>query len=163
MPKTETPKSPATYERFVSPRGQQRAAGATNMLTDRERDIILLAARGLSNQDIATELGISRCTVKEILHRACSKLGVQSRLEAIFTGLTQGYITMDEILSLDELASIFATMGPQVLRQVAQRLKQKQMDEMVNILSPLGPQVLSKVAQRLKQEKGQLRLPAKVA
>lgn len=128
-------------------------------LTNRERDILTLAARGLGNQDIATRLGISGCTVKAILHRVCVKLGAQNRFEAVFNAMTKGYIGIHEIVSLDELADIFASMGPAVIDTVAQRLKVKQLDQLVEVLAPLGSDVIGTVAQRLKVRQEQRQLP----
>jgi DNA-binding CsgD family transcriptional regulator len=50
-------------------------------LTDREREIVTLAASGLSNRQIAQRLVISVRTVEGHLYRACAKLGVSSRAE----------------------------------------------------------------------------------
>jgi two-component system, NarL family, nitrate/nitrite response regulator NarL len=51
------------------------------MLSARERDILPLAARGLSNKEIALELGITHGTVKVHLHAIYRKLGVSRRAE----------------------------------------------------------------------------------
>jgi ATP/maltotriose-dependent transcriptional regulator MalT len=48
-------------------------------LTDREREIVTLAARGLSNRRIAERLVVSVRTVEGHLYRACGKLGVHDR------------------------------------------------------------------------------------
>lgn len=50
-------------------------------LTPSERKIVRLAQRGLTNAEIATELGVSGRTVENHLSRAYSKLGVRSRTE----------------------------------------------------------------------------------
>ena len=50
-------------------------------LTRREREMCALAARGLSNNAIATQLGVGIRTVEGHLHRAMTKLGVNSRQE----------------------------------------------------------------------------------
>lgn len=50
-------------------------------ITVREREIITLAARGLSNRDIAARLGISVRTVEGHLYRAGAKLGVTRRTD----------------------------------------------------------------------------------
>lgn len=93
------------------------------MLTNRERDVLALAGRGLSNQDIATELGISSRTVKCILHHACVKLKTHNRAQALFTALSQGDINIQEILSLDELVELFTSLKPEVINTIAQRLR----------------------------------------
>jgi DNA-binding CsgD family transcriptional regulator len=162
MPKTEIAKRPATYDQVVNLRPQHGLAGSANALTDRERDILKLAARGLGNEDIAKELGISSCTVKAMLHRACAKLGAQNRFEAAFSALIRGYIGLQEVVSLDELVSIFASLGPEMIEIIAQRLRLKQLDELENILGHLGPDVIDSVVQRLRQKQEQLRLPTVV-
>ena len=50
-------------------------------LTDREREIVTLAASGLSNRQIAQRLVVSVRTVEGHLYRACAKLGVSGRTE----------------------------------------------------------------------------------
>lgn len=128
-------------------------------LTYRERDILSLAARGLSNQRIGVELGISSLTVRCTLHHACTKLGARSRLEAVYMAVALGHMALDEILSLDELIVIFKSLGSQALRETAKRLKQRQFDELVNLLAPFEPTMLQKAARRLKQSQEQIQLP----
>lgn len=50
-------------------------------LTPREREIVTLAASGLSNRGIAERLVLSVRTVEGHLYRACAKLGVTDRSE----------------------------------------------------------------------------------
>jgi DNA-binding NarL/FixJ family response regulator len=50
-------------------------------LTRRETDIFTLVKDGLSNQQIAEKLSISRRTVENILHCIYDKTGIPSRLE----------------------------------------------------------------------------------
>ena len=50
-------------------------------LTPREREIVSLAARGLSNKDIAERLTVSVRTVEGHLYRAGHKLGVSERTD----------------------------------------------------------------------------------
>jgi non-specific serine/threonine protein kinase len=58
--------------------GRQRAAG---LLTGRERQIASLVAEGMSNRDIAQQLGISKRTVDAHLEHIFSKLGISSRVQ----------------------------------------------------------------------------------
>ncbi len=55
---------------------------ATDVVTARELDILLLLARGMSNDEIAAELTLEVSTVKSHLARMMPKLGVRSRLQA---------------------------------------------------------------------------------
>jgi DNA-binding NarL/FixJ family response regulator len=70
------------------------AADATlDVLTEREREMVTLAAHGLSNEDIATRLYLSPLTVKTHINRAMSKLQVRDRAQLVVlayqTGLVQ--------------------------------------------------------------------------
>jgi DNA-binding CsgD family transcriptional regulator len=95
------------------------------MLTNREQDVLSLAARGMTNQNIGDELGISCRTVKCILYHACVKLRAQNRTQALFVALSRGHIGIGEILSADELVSLFSSLGPEVMDTITQRLKQQ--------------------------------------
>jgi DNA-binding NarL/FixJ family response regulator len=59
----------------------QSADHAVSLLTKREAEIFMAAKKGLSNSDIARNLGISRRTVENILHCIYDKTGIASRLE----------------------------------------------------------------------------------
>lgn len=58
-------------------------------LSDRERQIAYLVARGLKNRDIAKELTISENTVKRHLQSIFSKTGARDRLELAVLALTE--------------------------------------------------------------------------
>ncbi|GAA1613806.1 response regulator [Actinoplanes couchii] len=60
-----------------------RSPGALTTLTDREREIALLVATGLSNEEIAARLSISPHTVKTHVNRAMAKLGTGDRAALI--------------------------------------------------------------------------------
>lgn len=51
--------------------------------TTREREVLVLAAQGTSNKQIAFELGVSAATVRVLMARAAQKLGVRRRADAI--------------------------------------------------------------------------------
>ncbi|MEV0066271.1 LuxR C-terminal-related transcriptional regulator [Amycolatopsis sp. NPDC050768] len=63
--------------------GTSPSAGADGGLTEREREVLALATSGLSNAEIAAELGIAVNTVKQHMKHSFHKLGVRSRLEAL--------------------------------------------------------------------------------
>jgi DNA-binding NarL/FixJ family response regulator len=52
-------------------------------LSPREREIALLVARGLSNKEVARELGLSYGTIKCHVHSILQKLGARSRYSLI--------------------------------------------------------------------------------
>ncbi|MBE9139791.1 response regulator transcription factor [Nodosilinea sp. LEGE 07088] len=65
-------------------------------LSDRERDILKLIAKGMNNRDIAAALQIAEGTVKFHINNLLSKLGVSDRLQAVMFALKHGLITLDE-------------------------------------------------------------------
>ncbi|MDT3400197.1 response regulator transcription factor [Streptomyces sp. B1866] len=62
-------------------------------LTDREREVLRLTGRGLSNVQIADELVISEATVKTHLNRAMAKLNLRSRAQAVVLAYETGMVT----------------------------------------------------------------------
>lgn len=59
------------------------ANGKRNGLTSRERQVLGLLSEGLSNQEIASKLGISVLTIKHFTNLIYSKMGVRNRMEAV--------------------------------------------------------------------------------
>jgi len=70
------------------------AARATELLTPRELDILLLLAQGMSNEEIAATLVVEVSTVKSHLARAMPKLGVRSRLQAVVWAYQNGIVEL---------------------------------------------------------------------
>ena len=66
-------------------------------LSTRELEILKLTARGMSNKDIASALGINIRTVKAHLGEIFSKMGVASRTEAVITGLRTDILSLDDM------------------------------------------------------------------
>ena len=64
-------------------------------LTEREVDVLRLAAKGLTNKAIGHTLGISNRTVQGHLANIYGKLGVNSRTEAVTQALKQGWIVVE--------------------------------------------------------------------
>jgi DNA-binding NarL/FixJ family response regulator len=66
-------------------------------LSAREIEVLKLAAKGLSNKDIAESLNLRLRTVKGYLVNIFSKLRVGSRTEAVVAGLKVGFLTLDDL------------------------------------------------------------------
>lgn len=66
-------------------------------LTERERDILRLAACGMSNASIAARLFVSVRTVQAHLTHIFDKLAVGSRTEAVIVGLRRGLISLEDL------------------------------------------------------------------
>jgi DNA-binding NarL/FixJ family response regulator len=71
------------------------APSAVEALTERELEVLRLAARGLTNKAIAHSLNLSDRTVQGHLANVYGKLKVGSRTEAVTEGLRQGWIVIE--------------------------------------------------------------------
>ncbi len=76
--------------------------GTESVLSARELEILLLAARGLSNEQIASSLHLAEATVKRHLANVYLKMDVSSRGEASREALTRDWITIEDITSEDD-------------------------------------------------------------
>ncbi len=61
-----------------------------NLLTSREEQVVALVADGLSNREVARELGLSVHTVKKYLFHIFDKLGISSRVELVLYAVSHG-------------------------------------------------------------------------
>jgi two-component system, NarL family, response regulator LiaR len=73
-----------------------RPAAHAEALTERELDVLRLAARGQTNKQIGLALGISDRTVQNHLANVYGKLEVASRTEAVTAALQRGLISLNE-------------------------------------------------------------------
>jgi DNA-binding NarL/FixJ family response regulator len=80
---------------------QESRDGVEGVLSARELEILLLAARGLSNQQIAASARLAEGTVKRHLANVYQKMGVSSRTEASREGILREWITIEEVTHSD--------------------------------------------------------------
>ena len=70
-------------------------------LSGREREVLLLAAKGLSSKEVARRLFISERTVQTHLASIYDKLGSRNKTEALLLALKYGVVTLEELLEDD--------------------------------------------------------------
>ena len=83
------------------------------ILTPREREMLALTGRGLTNREIAELAGISVSGVKNCLSSALGKLGARSRQKAIWLAMWRGCLNNLDIVTPEEVADIVAASGLQ--------------------------------------------------
>jgi DNA-binding NarL/FixJ family response regulator len=74
----------------------KREESAQEPLTEREMQVLKLAARSMTNQEIAHELALSVRTVQSHLSNIFGKMQVGSRTEAVLQGLKKGWLTLED-------------------------------------------------------------------
>jgi DNA-binding NarL/FixJ family response regulator len=79
----------------------QESTDGVEVLSARELEILLLAARGLSNHQIAASANLAEPTVKRHLANVYNKMGVSSRTEASREALLRDWITIEEVTRSD--------------------------------------------------------------
>jgi len=81
---------------FAARRDPQQPAPRLAELTERERDILLLVARGLSNDEIAGQLVISPLTAKSHVRNILRKVGCHDRAGLVALAYENGLVTPGE-------------------------------------------------------------------
>lgn len=82
--------------RFGGP-GSGDTDATVEALSERELDVLRLAAMGLGNDAIAIRLEVSARTVQTHLSNVFSKMGVSSRTQAVIEALRRGWMNLEEI------------------------------------------------------------------
>ena len=85
------------FARYATATQQHAEPYASQDLSERELQILRLAARSMSNPDIANQLHLSRRTVQAHLANIFRKMDVGSRTEAVLEALKRGWFTLDDI------------------------------------------------------------------
>lgn len=89
--------APSVTQRLIQRFAEQRAVkphdnGQLGELTDRERDVLTLLARGLSNSEIAAQLVVSEHTTKTHVSSILRKLGLRDRVQAVVLAYESGLV-----------------------------------------------------------------------
>jgi DNA-binding NarL/FixJ family response regulator len=79
-------------EHVRRPAPDARFPATVERLTDREREVFTLIARGLSNDEIRDALVVSEATVKTHVNRVLAKLGLSSRVQVVVLGYETGLV-----------------------------------------------------------------------
>ncbi|AQU65379.1 response regulator [Streptomyces niveus] len=78
--------TPDPHDRLASPRELE-------LLTDREREVMALAAQGMNNNEIADQLVLSPLTIRTHIHRAMTKLHARDRAQLVFVAYQTGLVS----------------------------------------------------------------------
>jgi len=82
----------AEYAARARPAPDPRTSGALAALTDREREVLALVAQGLSNEEIAERLILSRATARTHVSRVLGKVGARDRTQLVVLAYESGLV-----------------------------------------------------------------------
>jgi DNA-binding NarL/FixJ family response regulator len=89
--------APAVTSRLIAHFARQPTLVSTppslSDLTPREREVLVLVARGMSNTEIATRLVVAEQTVKTHVSRVFTKLGIRGRAQAVMVAYETGLVS----------------------------------------------------------------------
>ncbi|MFC4471306.1 response regulator [Streptomyces xiangluensis] len=94
--------SPGPTSRLIArflraPHAMTPAAGGPEELSERERQVLALVARGLNNTEIAEALGLSPLTAKTHVSRIMGKLGARDRAQLVMVAYESGLVVPGEV------------------------------------------------------------------
>ncbi|MBM7812276.1 response regulator [Saccharothrix algeriensis] len=94
--------SPSVTKRLLSrflgeSGGELRDASVLEALTEREREVLVLIAKGLSNTEIARKLFLSEATVKTHVGRILAKLELRDRVQAVVLAYETGLVRPGDV------------------------------------------------------------------
>ncbi len=91
--------APSSTKRLLShlsqmlPDKEKTPPAVLERLTGREREVLILMAKGRSNQEIASELYVAKATVKTHVGRVLAKLAARDRVQAVVVAYETGLVT----------------------------------------------------------------------
>jgi DNA-binding NarL/FixJ family response regulator len=87
--------APARTRRLIESQVRPQAAvdsPAVSRLTEREREVLVLMARGMDNKELGAELYVSEATVRTHVGHVLAKLGARSRVQAVVVAYESGLV-----------------------------------------------------------------------
>lgn len=91
-------------------------------MTETERQVLALVARGFVNREIGEKLCVSTSTVKSYLHDACRKLKARNRAQAVILSFNRGLLDLKDVFSLSELAELLVSLDPQDVNTIIEMI-----------------------------------------
>ena len=91
---TSLPGDPLGTHRVLSPAGTDRRSDDPRLrtLSEREREVLLAIAQGLTNAEIARQLTLTESTVKKHVGRVLAKIGARDRIQAVIAAYDTGLV-----------------------------------------------------------------------
>ncbi|MGW6685537.1 response regulator [Streptomyces sp. NPDC054961] len=93
-PPAPSPAHPRAHSEALPRTGARRSPRPVDGITEREREVLTLIGRGLSNTEIAEDLFITVATAKSHVSRLIAKLGARDRVQLVITAYEAGLVTL---------------------------------------------------------------------
>jgi NarL family two-component system response regulator LiaR len=96
----ESSLDPSVARRVLQEFSQPSSRSETDLLTERESEVLQLVAQGCSNREISEELGISNATVRSHMSSILAKLKLSSRTQAAIYALREGLASLNDVFQM---------------------------------------------------------------